>query len=209
MQKKKTVLLIDDDIDDQEIFSLALSRADQSAECICSNDALQALEKIGSDSDFIPDYIFVDMNMPRMNGTQCLSEIKKIERLKNVPVFIYSTSSEPTSIVENKNLGAEDFIVKPADINILTRLLSSILKSRPVAIFSLFILFAVLPVKSFSQKQQPDSIQKVSELKKLSVEELMNIVVTTVSKTPENLSEDATSKQVKTGEEKKRSTAPR
>src|SRR4051812_13807769 len=127
MSNKPTVFLIDDDIDDQEIFSLAVERADQSAHCIFANDGIKALEKINNDSTFKPDYIFIDLNMPRMNGSQCLSEIKKIERLRNTPVFIYSTSSDPVSIIENKNLGAEDFIVKPSDINELIKTLTKIL----------------------------------------------------------------------------------
>src|SRR5947207_183779 len=111
MEKKHTVLLIDDDIDDQEIFSYALGQADRSMQIEFADDGVFALQKLKTDENFTPDYIFIDMNMPRMNGQQCLAEIKQIKRLKDVPVYMYSTSADPESVEENKKLGAADFIV--------------------------------------------------------------------------------------------------
>jgi iron complex outermembrane receptor protein len=209
MSKHTTVFLIDDDVDDQEIFSLALSRANESAECIFANDGIFALEKISEDDQFTPDFIFIDMNMPRMNGSQCLAEIKKIERFKNVPVYIYSTASDPTSLIENKKLGAEDTIVKPSDINVLTRTLAKILKKKYATILALVVLFFTLCTRTDAQVQSPDSLRKVNQLKQLSVEELTNIVVTSVSKTPESISETASAIQVITGDEIQRSAVNR
>src|SRR5687768_4506240 len=131
MQYHPTVLLIDDDTDDQEIFSHAMERANSAAHCIFANDGIQALDKIKSDKNFLPDYIFIDMNMPRMNGQQCLLEIKKIERLKDVPVYMYSTSADPESLEENKRLGAKDFIIKPSDVQALVDILKRIVQ-KPV-----------------------------------------------------------------------------
>src|SRR6187401_867256 len=108
MKRTPTVFLIDDDSDDHEIFSYALEKADQSAQCICAHDGIKALEKIKSEHDFVPDYIFIDMNMPMMDGKQCLVELKKIDRLKSIPVFMYSTSAEPSVIEENLQLGATE-----------------------------------------------------------------------------------------------------
>src|SRR5205085_611290 len=136
---------------DLEIFSFALAEADESARCIIANDGLHALEKINSDHSLIPDFIFIDMNMPRMNGQECLVEIKKIQRLKNVPVFMYSTSAGPSSILENSKLGAVNFIAKPADINVLTEILSGILK-RSFVPFLVFLFFcSMIPHRAFSQ----------------------------------------------------------
>ncbi|MEO8147468.1 MAG: response regulator [Bacteroidia bacterium] len=206
MKYNPTVLLIDDDTDDHEIFNIALLDADESARCIFASDGLHALEKINTDQTFIPDFIFLDVNMPRMNGQQCLREIKKIERLKDVPVFMYSTTSDPAIIAENIKSGATDFIIKPADITVLTGILSNIIKSRLMPLIVFVFCLGILPSYVFSQ---PDSLPAVNELKKLSVEELMNIVVTSVSKTPEKLTEVASAIQVVTSEEIQRSGALR
>jgi len=202
MNSNTTVFLIEDDFDDQEIFSIALEKADQSAKCVFANDGIQALEKINKDATLTPDFIFIDINMPRMNGQQCLSEIKKIERLKNVPVFMFSTAADPEGIEDNKNLGAADFIVKPSSIKELTEILSGILRKKIFSLLFFIMALSFLPGRCYAQN---DSLQAVKELKKLSVEELMNIVVTTVSKSPEKLSEAASAIQVVTGEEIRRS----
>lgn len=205
MEYQPTVLLIDDDSDDQEIFSHAMDKANHSARCVFADDGIQALEKLQQDINFLPDYIFIDMNMPRMNGQQCLAAIKEINRLKNVPIYMYSTSADPESIEQNKKLGATDFIVKPADINDLVSLLKSIIQKPVLAVILFLCSFGAIQ-PAFSQH---DTITPIRELKKLSVEELMNIVITSVSKTPENLSESASAIQVITGNDIRRSTANR
>src|SRR5687768_4181197 len=205
MQYNPTVFLIDDDTDDQEIFGHALERANGHVKCVFANDGIQALEKIQSDADFKPDFIFIDMNMPRMNGQQCLAEIKKIERLKDTPVYMYSTASDPESLEENKRLGAKDFIVKPSDIQDLIAILKGIIHKPVFTMLMMLFAFGLAPSKISAQ----DTLNNVRELKKLSVEELMNIVVTSVSKTPENLSKVASAIQVLTNNDIRRSTAIR
>jgi PleD family two-component response regulator len=119
--------LIDDDPDDQEIFGMALEDMNQQINCTYASDGVEALRKL-KDVHFKPDYIFIDMNMPRMNGNKCLEEIKKIDRIKEVPVFMYSTSADPNSVSETKRLGAIGFIVKPTSILELTKTLNICLK---------------------------------------------------------------------------------
>ena len=205
MQHNPTVFLIDDDSDDQEIFGLAIEKANVSADCVYANDGIQALEKLNGDVTFLPDYIFIDMNMPRMNGQQCLSEIKKIERLKDVPVFMYSTSADPESIAENIQLGAQDFIVKPSSIAELTQILKKIIQEPLMAMMILILFLSFSPQRAYAQTELPP----VNELKKLTMDELINIVVTSVSKTPENLTEVASAIQVLTNNDIRRSTATR
>ena len=76
----------------------------------------------------VPDCIFIDMNMPRMNGIECLEQIKKMDHLKDVPVCMFSTSADPTLVAKTKALGAVDFIVKPADITVLSEMLGQFFK---------------------------------------------------------------------------------
>jgi CheY-like chemotaxis protein len=119
-------LLIDDDLDDQEIFLLALQDIEPSVECVVANDGFQALELLQQDQSFIPDYIFIDLNMPRMNGKQCIRELKKIKRLRQVPLVIYTTSSAQTDVEETGRLGATHFMTKPTSIYTLTKTLAAL-----------------------------------------------------------------------------------
>jgi CheY-like chemotaxis protein len=127
MQHKSIFFLVEDDPDDLEIFHLALRDTGREISCISAEDGIKALEKLNGDTSFIPHYIFIDINMPRMNGCECLAAIKKIKRLKNVPVFMYSTSSDPNIISRTKHLGATEFIVKPASIKELVLILTEVM----------------------------------------------------------------------------------
>lgn len=121
------LLLIDDDDDDQEIFITALEKVSQSVNCITFNNAKEALEALIK-KEIEPDVIFLDLNMPLMNGQQFLVEIKKIEALKKIPVIIFSTSSHSGTIELTKELGAHDFITKPDKFDDLINLLKPLIK---------------------------------------------------------------------------------
>lgn len=121
-----TCFLIDDDKDDQEIFLMALEDIGVSVSCITANNGSDALQKFAEDETFLPDYIFLDLNMPKINGRQCLIEIKKINRLKNIPVIIYSTSSAQRDKTETEILGASAFITKPSSISEFSKILSDV-----------------------------------------------------------------------------------
>lgn len=130
MHKSISCFLVDDDKDDQEIFGLALEKIALPVALITADDGYLALEKFQSEPDFMPDFIFLDLNMPRINGIQCLTELRKEERLKKVPVIIFSTSSEQSHKEQTTALGAEGFITKPSSINELAALLSEVFNKR-------------------------------------------------------------------------------
>jgi len=106
------VLHIDDDEDDQEIFSSALMQAGNDIDLKAIDNARIALQELSAEK-LHPDLIFLDLNMPEMNGQQFLSEIKKNESLKHIPVIVLSTSSHRATIDLTKDRGAKDFITKP------------------------------------------------------------------------------------------------
>lgn len=112
------ILLIDDDEEDQEIFLSALGEISDTTQCDAYSDASLALDKLKS-KQLAPDVIFLDLNMPIMNGQQFLKEIKKNEQLKDIPVIIFSTSSHEGTIALTRELGAHAFITKPSDFNSL------------------------------------------------------------------------------------------
>lgn len=122
-------LLVDDDLDDQEIFLMILEKIDKNIECLTANSGVEALSLLTAPNSFIPDYIFLDVNMPKMNGLECLENIRRITRFNNCKIFMYSTTSETSVLEKSKNLGASDFIVKPASPAVLKETLSLILNN--------------------------------------------------------------------------------
>ena len=128
--KRQICFLVDDDEDDREIFMIALENADDSYECIAAKNGVDALNIINADSDFSPEFIFIDLNMPYMSGKECLKSIKENSRFTATPVVIYTTSSYGKDVDETKQLGASHFLVKPPGVSSLTKLLSAILKRK-------------------------------------------------------------------------------
>jgi CheY-like chemotaxis protein len=120
-----TALLIDDDIDDHLFFKMAVERIDAVVKCEFAHDGLAALERL-TDVNFKPDVILIDINMPRMNGLDCLREIKKIEHLKDVPVYMYSTSADSSLRQGFVKLGAIDVIRKLPSVALLRERLTKI-----------------------------------------------------------------------------------
>ena len=129
MNSNVKCLLIDDDTDDHEIFKLALETVDGSINCVCIGESVNAIIKLKADKSFVPAIIFVDINMPVMNGIECLAEIKKLNHLQNVPVIFYSTFADPEKVSEMKELGAAEYFEKPSDMEVLVDKLTSIFKT--------------------------------------------------------------------------------
>jgi CheY-like chemotaxis protein len=131
---KKTILLIDDDEDEFELFIEALRETDFSYDCIFTKDAEQALNLLHYT---VPDFIFLDYNMPRINGLQCLREIKKIESMQDVPVILYSTAISKELTENAITNGAALCIKKPYNLSMLAEILKSVL-AMPLAIQNVF-----------------------------------------------------------------------
>ncbi|HEU4470964.1 MAG TPA: response regulator [Flavisolibacter sp.] len=129
MQQTFSCFLVDNDEEDQEIFQMALQEVDPAVNCTVACNGVEALQMLDAMAE-PPSFIFIDMNMPLMNGKQCLVEIRSRQRFSEVPVYMYSTSADPRSIAEVRTMGATDFIVKPSSFNELTVLLQGLLKAQ-------------------------------------------------------------------------------
>jgi CheY-like chemotaxis protein len=114
MIHSKMILLIDDDADDQEIFISALTQIDSSILCLSFTDGEEALNLLQTEIIAVPDFIFLDLNMPRFSGKQCLAELKKSVKFKGIPVIIYTTSAASKDIEDTRALGADHFLIKPS-----------------------------------------------------------------------------------------------
>ena len=117
MYSPKKILIVDDDPDDVDLFYEAVREVDPTADCISKKDGDQALDFLNAEGIKLPDFIFLDLNMPRLNGIQCLAQIKKIKKLSHIPVIIYSTTRRMGDEEESKKLGAIYFLTKPTNFS--------------------------------------------------------------------------------------------
>jgi CheY-like chemotaxis protein len=117
------LLLADDDTDDCYFFKEALEELPISAKLTTVNDGMQLMQLLSAKELLLPDALFLDLNMPRKSGFECLSEIKIINKLMNLPVIIYSTSlnMEVVNLLYQK--GAHYYICKPGEYDKLKKVI--------------------------------------------------------------------------------------
>ncbi len=123
-------MIVDDDEDDVELFCDALKDIDREVKCISASNGEDALIKLNKKDIPLPDYIFLDLNMPRLNGKQCLKRLKIDSKLRDIPVIIYSTSKLREDMEETRLLGAVHFLTKPNKLNDLRKAITSILDGK-------------------------------------------------------------------------------
>lgn len=117
-------LLVDDDLDDTFLFEEMLQQVNTSVIFQNATNGKEALDRLRAANAQLPDIIFLDLNMPRMDGRQCLAELKDDPRLKHIPVIIYTTSAHPKDITQTLQNGAACFITKPTDTRELKNILA-------------------------------------------------------------------------------------
>ncbi|MBN9384397.1 MAG: response regulator [Chitinophagaceae bacterium] len=123
------ILLIDDDSDDREIFAWVIKGIDPLLVIDSATDGIEALDKL-KDEHYHPDLIFMDLNMPWMDGLDCLRHIREVSRLNECPVIVYSTSSNPQDIARCRIAGANDYIIKGNEVSVIKQELSQALKKH-------------------------------------------------------------------------------
>ena len=112
------ILLAEDDQDDRDFFDMALKEIPISTHLTTVYDGEQLMNYLYKNSEYLPNVLFLDLNMPRKNGFECLCEIKENEKLKDLLVVMFSTSYPRDSIYEEDminrllKIGAHDFIRK-------------------------------------------------------------------------------------------------
>ena len=113
--KQLDILLADDDTDDCLFFKDALEAMPIVTLFTAVHDGEQLMQYLNNKTNKLPDILFLDLNMPRKNGFECLSEIKLNKNLKNIPIVIFSTSFEKEVVKQLYQNGAQYFIRKPAE----------------------------------------------------------------------------------------------
>lgn len=126
MSQARCVFLVDDDQDDLFLFTEALTSVDDSIKLYSANDGFDALNKLQATQP-PPDLIFLDLNMPRLNGIEFLSKVKASATLSDIPVIVYSTSDSNTHREKTFELGAVHYMVKQNSFKELCNELSVVL----------------------------------------------------------------------------------
>lgn len=111
MQDQKTILLVDDDDDDKLFFQEALQDAQHPVQLFIASNGLDAIHMLSQNPSLV-DAVFMDINMPVLNGFDCLDTIKKSSLLQHIPVVMLSTSNHITDMQQALQLGATRFISK-------------------------------------------------------------------------------------------------
>lgn len=107
------IFLAEDDEDDRLLFHEAMNEIDREIEVIESFDGVHLLENLQEYKIEKTDLIFLDLNMPLMNGFECLDKIKKDPVLKNIRIIIFSTTAEDDYVEKTFQKGAFMYIKKP------------------------------------------------------------------------------------------------
>jgi CheY-like chemotaxis protein len=122
---KTKFLLADDDADDWDLFCEALATIDPVIKCITVENGHQLFDLLLTGTER-PDVIFLDINMPVMNGWDCLKKLKDNPGLKTIPTIIYSTSSARQDVEKAYSLGALAFLSKPENFQELAEILKTV-----------------------------------------------------------------------------------
>jgi CheY-like chemotaxis protein len=133
LQKTISVLLADDDRDDCFFFKNALSKLSIPTDFHVVEDGEKLMKYLTANANALPDVLFLDFNMPRKNGSECLREIKKIESLKSLPIIMYTTSLHEAIADDLYEEGAHYFARKSGLTeltNVLQRVLTMIAENK-------------------------------------------------------------------------------
>ena len=127
MTKEYTyIVLADDDADDRLFFTDAFDELKINTKVQTFNDGAELMDYLNAENSQLPEILFLDLNMPKKNGIECLHEIKANPKFENIAVAIYSTSSSEEHIEETFVSGANVYIKKPNDFNTLKKVLSDV-----------------------------------------------------------------------------------
>lgn len=128
LQEPIQILLADDDEDDRLFFKEAFDEIKIKTHVRFVKDGVELMNHLTKNGHQLPHILFLDLNMPRKNGIECLIEIKSMHQLREIAIAIYSTSSSEQDIEETFVKGANVYIKKPSDFTSLKRILEEVIK---------------------------------------------------------------------------------
>lgn len=129
-RKTKMILLAEDDDAHRFLFYKAVSHLPIDVKIIPVNDGVELMDYVLNDSNPLPEFVFLDINMPRKNGLECLKELKDHETYANIPLIVYTTSDEESDKLTAFQNNASLYLLKDGDIRSLTRILLLLLTKK-------------------------------------------------------------------------------
>ena len=120
------VVLADDDEDDRSFFMEAFEELKIQTKVGVFKDGVELMQSLNQPDSILPNILFLDLNMPKKSGLECLKEIKENLRFKDIAIAIYSTSASEEDIEDTFVNGANIYIKKPNNFNILKKILSDV-----------------------------------------------------------------------------------
>ena len=134
--KQLNILLADDDLDDCRFFKEALEALPLTTKLTTVNDGEELMTYLLENTDHLPHVLFLDINMPRKDGFECLTEIKHHDKLKDLPVVMFSTTNAQDKISILFKTGADVYIRKPSNFAQLVQVIHHALPLAAENIFS-------------------------------------------------------------------------
>jgi CheY-like chemotaxis protein len=120
------IILADDDADDRLFFTEAFDELKITTRVKTFNDGVELMDYLNTEEAIFPNVLFLDLNMPRKSGLECLNEIKKSEKFNDIAIAIYSTSASEEDIEKTFIMGANIYIKKPSDFKVLKKILQEV-----------------------------------------------------------------------------------
>lgn len=120
------ILLADDDESDRMLFTDAIDELKMNTKITTVNDGVALLKYLVEQKDNLPEFLFLDLNMPLKDGKECLNEIRNTLKLNDIIIAIYSTSASEKDVEDTFVLGANVYIQKPSNYKVLKESLSRV-----------------------------------------------------------------------------------
>ncbi len=129
MNKKGAIIIVEDDPDDQAMFSIVFKELNYKNEIIFFNDGQEALAYLTAESTE-PFIVFSDINMPKLNGIELRKQIHENEniRIKTIPYLFFTTSAEQSAVIDAYSKSIQGFFIKPVSFQDLRELVKVIVE---------------------------------------------------------------------------------
>ena len=124
------IALADDDSDDRLFFTEAFDELKLRSKVLLFKDGIELMEYLNDTDNTLPNLLFLDLNMPKKSGLECLKDIKATSRLSDMVIAIYSTSASEEDIENTFVKGANVYIKKPNDFEKLKKVLSEVVTTN-------------------------------------------------------------------------------
>ena len=120
------IILADDDQDDRLFFTDAFDELKIKTRVVTFKDGVELMNYLNKENTLLPNVLFLDLNMPKKTGIECLNEIKANSKMSEIAIVIYSTSASEEDIEKTFVLGANIYIKKPDSFKKLKQVLSEV-----------------------------------------------------------------------------------